>query len=124
MARTEAPAEVAVESETHDGQLGKVGSLRLVPGMPAQVIINKGEGTLLDHSMVVYGSCIGDGNRHNHDDLPLILAGRGGGTIRTGRVVKHPFETPVCNLYLSMLDRLGVKEERFGDSTGRLPDLA
>jgi len=86
--------------------------------------VKEGEGTLLDHSMVVYGSCIGDGNRHNHDDLPLILAGRANGTIRTGRVVKFPFETPLSNLYLSMLDRLGVKEERFGDSTGRLGDLA
>jgi hypothetical protein len=86
--------------------------------------VKEGEGTLLDNSMVVYGSCIGDGNRHNHDDLPMILAGRGAGTIRTGRVVKYPFETPVCNLYLSMLDRMGVKEERFGDSTGRLSDLS
>jgi hypothetical protein len=82
--------------------------------------IKEGEGTLLDHSMIVYGCAIGDGNRHNHDELPVILAGGGGGTLKPGRHVKFPFETPMCNLFLSMLDRMGVKEERFGDSTGRL----
>jgi hypothetical protein len=85
--------------------------------------VKEGDGTLLDHSMIVYGSAIGDGNRHNHDDLPVILAGKGGGTLKSGRTVKFPFETPMCNLFLSMLDRMGVKEERFGDSTGRLTDL-
>ncbi len=85
--------------------------------------VKEGEGTLLDHSMIVYGAAIGDGNRHNHDDLPVILAGGGNGTLKPGRHVKHPFETPLCNLFLSMLDRVGVKEERFGDSTGRLTDL-
>jgi hypothetical protein len=85
--------------------------------------VKEGDGTLLDHSMIVYGAAIGDGNRHNHDELPLILAGGGGGTLTPGRHVKYPFETPMCNLFLSMMDRMGVKEERFGDSTGRLTDL-
>lgn len=85
--------------------------------------VKEGEGTLLDHSMIVYGAAIGDGNRHNHDDLPVVLAGGGNGTLTPGRHVKFPFETPMCNLFLSMLDRMGVKEERFGDSTGRLTDL-
>ena len=83
----------------------------------------EGDGTLLDRSMLVYGGAIGDGNRHNHDELPILLAGRGGGTIATGRHVRYARGTPLCNLFLSMLDRLGLREERFGDGTGRLPDL-
>jgi len=85
--------------------------------------IREGDGTLLDHSMIVYGGAIGDGNRHNHDELPLLLAGKGRGTITTGRHVRYPRGTPLCNLFLSMLDRVGVKEEKFGDGTGRLHDL-
>ena len=66
----------------------------------------EGEGTLLDNSMVLYGSGIGDGNRHNHDDLPILVAGRGGDTIKSGRHMKLAQETPLNNLYLSMLDRM------------------
>jgi hypothetical protein len=84
--------------------------------------IREGDGTLLDHSMIVYGSGIGDGNAHNHDKLPILLAGRGGGTIRSGRHVKYE-KLPLNNLYLSMLDRMGVPTDSLGDSTGRLPDL-
>jgi uncharacterized protein DUF1552 len=83
----------------------------------------EGEGTLLDNCMIVYGAAIGDGNRHNHDDLPVLLAGKGGGTIATGRHVRYPRETPLTNLYLSMLDRMGVRANAFGDSTGRLESL-
>jgi len=79
--------------------------------------------SLLDHSMIVYGGGIGDGNRHNHDDLPLILAGGGGGTLRPGRLIEAPQGTPMTNLYLSMLDRMGVKAERVGDSTGVFTDI-
>ncbi len=85
--------------------------------------IREGEGTLLDNCMIVYGSGNSDGNRHNHDELPILLAGRAGGTIATGRHVRYPRETPLTNLYLSMLDRMGVEAERLGDSTGRLPYL-
>ncbi len=85
--------------------------------------IPEGEGTLLDNSMLVYGGAIGDGNRHNHNELPILLAGRAQGTITTGRHVRYPKDTPLCNLFLSMLDRVGVKEERFGDGTGRLDQL-
>ena len=81
--------------------------------------IKEGDGTLLDHSMIVFGSAIGDPDRHNHDNLPVIMAGGGNGTIKTGRHLKLG-HTPMCNLYLSMLDRLGVKQDRFGDSNGRL----
>jgi len=85
--------------------------------------IPEGQGTLLDNCMIVYGSGNGDGNRHNHDNLPVLLAGKGGGTLTTGRHLVYPHETPITNLYLSMLDRLGVQLDRFGDSTGRLPSL-
>ena len=83
----------------------------------------EGERNLLDNSMVVFGCGIGDGNRHNHNDLPILLAGRGGRTIDAGRHIKFDRDTPLCNLYLSMLDRMGVKPARFGDSTGTLSEL-
>ncbi len=86
--------------------------------------IREGERTLLDNSMVVYGSGISDGNRHNHDNLPILVAGSGGGTIETGRHVRYDLETPVCNLFMSMLDRMGVNTPFIGDSTGRLPGLS
>jgi Protein of unknown function (DUF1552) len=86
--------------------------------------IREGERTLLDNSMVVYGSGISDGNRHNHDNLPILLAGSGGGTIETGRHLRYDLETPVCNLFMSMLDRVGVDAPFIGDSTGRLPGLS
>jgi len=85
--------------------------------------IPEGEGSLLDHSMIVYGSGISDGNRHNHNDLPVLLAGKGGGSIRTGRHIKLEKETPLNNLYLSLLDRMGASVDQFGDSTGRLEGL-
>lgn len=84
----------------------------------------EGAGTLLDNVMLVYGSGIGDGNRHNHDDLPVLLAGGGGGTLKAGQHQKYAFNTPITNLYLSLLDLLGVKVDRFGDSTGRLAGIA
>ncbi|MDH3592345.1 MAG: DUF1552 domain-containing protein, partial [Planctomycetota bacterium] len=82
-----------------------------------------GDGTLLDNSLIVYGSGISDGNRHNHDDLPVLVAGRGGGTLTPGRHVRYARNTPMNNLYLSLLDRVGVNETRVGDSTGRLAGL-
>ncbi len=85
--------------------------------------IPEGEGTLLDNCMIVYGGGISDGNAHNHDNLPILLAGRGGGTLRPGRHVRFDRETPMTNLYLSMLDRLGVPAERVGDSTGKLEQI-
>ena len=78
-----------------------------------------GDGSLLDHTMIVYGSGISDGNRHNHDDLPVLLAG-GSRVFRTGRHVKFTQDTPVSNLYLSMLDAMNVPTEKLGDSQGRL----
>jgi hypothetical protein len=86
--------------------------------------IREGEGTLLDSSMIVYGSAISDGNQHLHTNLPILLAGRGGGTLSPGTHLRVKDQTPMANLYLSMLDRLGVKEEKFGDSTGRLGEIS
>ncbi|MCA9021862.1 MAG: DUF1552 domain-containing protein, partial [Planctomycetaceae bacterium] len=80
----------------------------------------EGNSNLLDNSMICYGSAIGDGNRHSHHDLPIILAGKGGGTIKTGFHHQVKTETPLSNLYVSMLDRAGAPVESFGDSTGRL----
>jgi hypothetical protein len=85
--------------------------------------IPEGIGTLLDNSMAVYGSGMADGNRHAHADIPTLLFGRGGGTIDSGRRVICPEDTPICNLWLSLMDRMGVEEERFGDSTDRLAGL-
>jgi hypothetical protein len=85
--------------------------------------VKEGKGTLLDNSMIMYGSCIGDGDRHNHDDLPIVLAGGGGGTIKSGRVVPS-CRGNLCDLYLAMLGRMGVEAASFGDSTKALPDLA
>ncbi len=79
--------------------------------------------TLLHNSMIVYGSGNADGNRHTHNNLPLLLAGSGGGALHTGRYVKHGSK-PMSNLFLSMAHTLGVRNlERFGDSTGALTDI-
>lgn len=85
--------------------------------------IKEGEGTLLDNCMIMYGSELGDGNRHSHNDLPILLAGKGGGTIQTGRHVKYGPDTPLCNLFLGMLERAGAPIDSFADSTGKLPKL-
>ena len=82
--------------------------------------VKEGEGNLLDNCMLVYGSGIGDGDAHNHDNLPVLFAGGGGGAFKQGRHVRLKGETPLTNLYLSMLDVANVSAERVGDSTGRL----
>ena len=79
--------------------------------------------SLLDNSMIVFGSGIADPDQHAHDDLPILLAGGGGGTLQPGRHVRFDGGVPLTNLYLSMLDRVGVKAERIGDSDGRLPNI-
>ncbi len=85
--------------------------------------IEEGDGTLLDHCMIAYGSGNSDGNRHNHDDLPILLAGKGCGTIKPGRHLRYARNTPLNNLWVSMLDRIKVGVPSLGDSTGRLNDL-
>lgn len=76
--------------------------------------------SVLHNSMVVYGCAIGDGNKHNHDELPVVLAGQGGGGIAAGQHWKLEQSTPMTNLYLGMLDRMGVRAQHIGDSTGKL----
>ena len=87
--------------------------------------IKEGDGTLLDHSMIVYGGGISDPNRHDHSKLPVILAGRANGTLNPGRhiVASNDGELPMTNLYLAMLERMGVNAERVGDSTGVLTEI-
>ena len=82
-----------------------------------------GDSTLLDNCMLVYGAGLADGNAHLHEDLPTIIAGKGGDYIKTGRRVVYRKETPMCNLFLTMMDRMGVHMENFGDSNGHLEGL-
>jgi hypothetical protein len=82
--------------------------------------IQEGNGSVLDNSLIAYGSGNSDGNRHNHDNLPLLLLGKGGGSIRTGRHVQFD-NVPISNLWLSMLERAGASSDKLGDSTGRAP---
>ena len=70
--------------------------------------------------MIMFGSSFSDGNRHDPENLPIILAGKAGGRIKSGRHIASPRHTPLCNLYVSMLDCMGVEVEAFGDSTGAL----
>jgi len=79
---------------------------------------------LLDSTLVMYGAAISDGNAHNHEDLPILLAGRGGGMHTPGRHIRYATETPLCNLFVSMLQNSGVETNAFGDSTGALTGLA
>ncbi|MEM8668913.1 MAG: DUF1552 domain-containing protein [Planctomycetota bacterium] len=85
--------------------------------------IPDGDGTLLDQSIVMYGSGISDGNRHDHGDLPIVLAGSGGGQVETGRYIQPESERPMGNLFLSLLDIMGTPAEAIGDSSGRLDEL-
>jgi hypothetical protein len=84
-----------------------------------------GDGSLLDHIMVTYGSGLADGNRHEHHNLPTLLAGRGcAGIHPAGRHVRYPDETPMANLFVAMLDKMGVPLESLGDSNGKLGYLS
>ncbi len=82
-----------------------------------------GDGTLLDNCMLVYGAGLSDPNAHLHEDLPTIVVGKGGNYFKTGRRVVVRRETPMCNLFITMMDRMGVHVEDFGDSTGKLDGL-
>jgi hypothetical protein len=84
----------------------------------------EGDSNLLDQSMIVYGSGISDGNVHTHDQLPTILAGRGGNFLTPGRHIVYQRETPVCNLFATMVEQMGVRTDHLGDSTGRLAGLS
>jgi len=96
------------------------------PNPPTELEVTftpEGDSTLLDHSMVVYGSGLSDGNRHTHEDLPVVIVGSGGGALKTGRHIVYPQDTPMTNMFLTVLDRVGVRPEAIGDSTGRIEHL-
>jgi hypothetical protein len=80
--------------------------------------------SLLDNSMLMFGSSLKDGNRHDNENLPLLLAGRAKGKLKPGRRVRYAEKTPLCNLYLTLMGHMGVEAASFGDSTGRLEGLA
>ena len=84
----------------------------------------EGDSNLLDQSLIIYGSGLSDGNVHTHDQLPTILAGRGDNFVTPGRHIIYQRETPVCNLFATIAERMGVRPEHVGDSTGRLPGLS
>jgi hypothetical protein len=86
--------------------------------------IPEGDGTLLDNCMIVYGSGLSDGNRHAHHDLPVVLAGGGAGRLKPGRHIRYTSETPMTNLFLALLDRVGVRTDKLGDSRGQLEHLS
>jgi hypothetical protein len=86
--------------------------------------IKEGEGTLLDNCMIAFGSGHADPNRHSHEDLPILLLGGGGGSVRSGRYIRYPAKTPLNNLWISMLERFGIPNSRFGDGTGPLEGLS
>jgi hypothetical protein len=83
----------------------------------------EGDSNLLERSLIVYGSGLSDGNRHTHEDLPVMVVGQGGGLLRTGRHVVYDSQTPMNNLYLTLMDGMGVPAESLGDSTGKLDYL-
>lgn len=88
--------------------------------MDKMAAIKEGERTLLDNSMVLFGSSFSDGNRHDPSNLPIIVAGQAGGRMKSGRHIASPKGTPLCNLYVSMLDCMGTPVDSFGDSTRAL----
>jgi hypothetical protein len=108
-------AKVTQINEYHTKQLA--GFLTTLKSM------KEGDSNVLDNSMIIYGAGLSDGNRHLHEDLPTLLIGKGGGPLATGRRVIYRKETPMCNLHLTLMDRMGVPVEHFGDASGEL-DLA
>jgi hypothetical protein len=85
--------------------------------------IKEGDGTLLDSSMILFGSGLRDGDRHSPKNIPLVLAGQGGGTLKTGRHLVFEQDTPLANLYLAMLNTMGIESSQFGDSTRELTEV-
>jgi hypothetical protein len=83
-----------------------------------------GDGSLLDHVMIMYGCGISDSDQHLHNNLPVLIAGGGAGRIRGGRHVRYDAEVPMTNLQLTLLDKMDVRLDRLGDSTGTLRDLS
>jgi hypothetical protein len=117
----------------HQGNMEMLAKVRLINELHTRLFAEflmkmkntpEGDSNLLDQSLIVYGSGLSDGNGHTHDQLPTLLAGRGGGFVSPGRHIIYQRETPVTNLFMTMLDRVGVNPEQVGDSTGRLTGLS
>jgi hypothetical protein len=117
----------------HQGNMDMLAKVRQINELHARLFAEflvklkqtpEGDSNLLDQSMIVYGSGLSDGNVHTHDQLPTLLAGRGGGFVSPGRHIIYQRETPVTNLFATMIERIGVRAEHVGDSTGRLADLS
>jgi len=106
-------AKFAVLNRYHVGLLAEL--LQKLHSLP------DGDGTLLEHSVILYGSGMSDGNEHNHDPLPIVVAGRAGGALQAGRHLRFERGTTMSNLLLSLLHKLDIEAESFGDSTGPLP---
>ena len=83
----------------------------------------EGDGSLLDHSLVLYGSGMGNPNVHDHKNLPILVAGGAAGRMKGGRHIKYDQPTPLANLHLTLLDKVGVRLDKFGDSNGKVNDL-
>jgi hypothetical protein len=111
MGKPELMEKVTQINEYHTKQLA--GFLHTLKSM------KEGDSNVLDNSMIVYGAGLSDGNRHLHEDLPTLLIGRGGG-LKPGRRVIYRRETPMCNFHLTLMDRMGVSVEQFGDASGHL----
>jgi hypothetical protein len=83
-----------------------------------------GDGSLLDHVMIVYGAGMSNSDNHFHHDLPILVAGGGAGQITGGRHLRLPYDTPLANLHLTLIDKMGIPVERFGDSEGKIELLS
>ncbi|MGP1273548.1 MAG: DUF1552 domain-containing protein [Phycisphaerales bacterium] len=116
----------------HRGEAGMIEKIRLIDRFYTERFarfverlgaIPEGEGTLLDNCLILHGSGISDGNRHNHEDLPVVMAGRGGGRVSTGRLIEHERDTPLSGLYIDLLRRAGCDVDRFGDAVAPVTSL-
>lgn len=117
----------------HQGNMEMLGKVKQINELHAKLFseflvklknTKEGDSNLLDQSLIVYGSGISDGNQHTHDQLPTLLCGRGGGFVNPGRHIVYQRETPVTNLFATMIERVGVRPEHVGDSTGTLNGLS
>ena len=110
-----------LEGKTKIDELHMTLLARLIDRMAATP---DGDGSLLDHSLVLYGGGMGNGNLHRHTDLPCLLAGKLGGAFATGKHLAYPTNTPMTNLLLTILAASGIPQDKIGDSTGKLePDF-
>jgi Protein of unknown function (DUF1552) len=113
----------------HQGDMAKIAKVIQINIFHAKLLqyfldrmrsVADGDGSLLDHSLIVYGATLGDGNLHTYKNLPVLLVAGGVADTRGDRHIRYPQDTPIANLYLTLLDKLGIQIDKFGDSTGKL----